>query len=291
MVGAILGCTTRPLLDRMAHDGAVIGGGAAGAAGAVTGGGGGVGGGAAGDAGPGSCVPGDLLIGFALCGTLDGRWVSYVPPYLQSWARGNSAVTFEAMGPDGPWLVVWGANEPWRDFDPRDVSGWFFRPPPGWAAAGAWLCGQGGTITHYADQSLDGTLTKPAVLSACSGEGGPDSYRADLPGGIIPFDQGGGCQIGFTSSDFRQLLILAEVCPKPGETLRLDGRRVVTHQRGEAAYGTVCIGPGASLTVVPDPSTSATHLLVDIPSMSLPETCGPPTSGELVMKVPWNERG
>jgi len=291
VVATALGCKARPLTDTDAGGGGTVD---TGGGGNADGGGGGnadAGGGETIDTGPAPCQPGDLLIGFSLCGTVDGRPVSYVPQYLESYERGNSAVTFEGLGPDGGWLAAWGANEAWHDSAPRDVSGWLFKPPPGWFSAGTWACGQAGTITRHADDSLDATLTEPAILPACSGEGGPDSFHADLTGGILRYDQAGGCEIGFTNTDFKQMEILTDICPPIGVRLPLDGMRVVTRQRGATPSATVCIGPGASVTLLPDSTASNSHLLVDIPSMSAPETCGPATSGELIMKVKPNPRG
>jgi hypothetical protein len=263
-----LGCTARPLTE--------------------TADAGGIG---AADAGPEPCEPGDQLIGFSLCGTIDGRPVSYAPEDLELYERGVSQVTFEGLGSDGGWIAVWGANVRWSGEDPYEVAGWLFKQPADRTGNPPWFCGQGQTITHHPDDSIDATLTEPARLPACTREGGPDSYQADLTGGILRYLQGGGCEIGFTNSDLRRLTLLTDVCPQIGERLPLDGMRVVTHQRGETRDGTVCIGAGASVMVAPDSTSTSAHLLVDIPSMSLPETCGPATSGELVMKVTANQRG
>jgi hypothetical protein len=107
-------------------------------------------------------------------------------------------------------------------------------------------------------------------------------------GGFEPFEDGVGCRIGFRTMDAR-VVIFTAACPGEGVPLPLDGLRIVN--RFEASHATACIGRGASVTWLPDPtaSSSAKRLVVDIPSMSVPETCGPALSGALSLKVNWND--
>src|SRR5262245_17684202 len=178
ILGTVLGRSERPLPELRGGDAAV-------------------------DGAPVSCEPRDATLGFSLCGVIDGRSVSYLPPYLQTYSRGASAVTFEAWGPDGPWLDMWGPGGRWTDYDLHQISGWLLRPPLRWASVGTWFCGQAGTITRHADGSFDGTLSGPSILPACGREGGPESLHFDLHGGFTPFDDGGGCVIGFRADDAR----------------------------------------------------------------------------------------
>jgi hypothetical protein len=153
---------------------------------------------------------------------------------------------------------------------PRQVSGWLLRPPAGWAGEGEWICGQSGTITHHADDSLDATLGALSVIPRCNG-GGAGSLYADLFGGVIPFDLAPGCWIGFRAND-TPMVILAAGCPQLGVPLPLDGARIVI---GQAPDTTACLGDGASVLLFPDSSpTGGSHLIVDIPSMSAPQSCG-----------------
>jgi hypothetical protein len=223
-------------------------------------------------------------VDFSLCGTIGAKAVAYVPPYgVQTLARGVSQVSYEVYGLDEVWLDLWGDMQPWKDSDPRDVSGWLLRPPASWAGDEAWICGQSGTITHNADDSIDATLTMPAVLPHCS-EGGSASLHDDAFGGIAPFASGGACSIGYTIGGTHTFILTAS-CPQIGIPLALDGARIVI---GPNLDTTACVGSGATLMLLPDTSANgAHHVIVDIPSMSTPEPCdaSPPVEGELKMKV------
>jgi hypothetical protein len=278
-LAAALGCSSRPLVQRPAGDGSITFGvdganGLGGAGGAAV-----------------VCEPTDAAQAFSLCGQIAGRSVSYVPPFLEISARSVSMVTLEAYGPDGPWLAIWGAGPDagrWTDEDPRPVAGWLLKPPSGWVPDASWFCGQAGTMTRHGDASIDATLSEPALLPACTGAGGPDSLQVDVNGGVVSLGGSAGCSIGFATNDAR-IMILAPACPQAGVALPLDGLRVVS--RGAASYTTACIGVGASVTFIPDPSTNKQRLIVDVPSMSAPETCGPTVGGELQMQLRWNGGG
>jgi hypothetical protein len=214
------------------------------------------------------CGPGLPL---SLCGVVGGQSVRYTPQYgFQATARSQQAVTYNVIGLDGVWLDIWGDMAPWTDSAPRQVSGWLLRPPAGWLGKGEWICGQSGTITHNADNSVAATLGALSVVPRCNG-GGSESLYADLFGGFIPFDIGPGCWIGFRAND-TPMTLLTDSCPKLGVALPLDGARIV---RGEAPDTTACLGNGASLLLLPDTSpTGGSHLIIDIPSMSAPQSCG-----------------
>jgi len=223
------------------------------------------------------CHPSDLPGDLSLCGVIDGRSVSYLPPSLQSYQRGMSPLFFQTMGPDGTWLEIRGPGD-WTDDEPHQVSGWWLRPPAGWAGAGVWLCGRAGTITHHQDESVDATLSKAGILPACGLGGGPLFLHAEVSGGVVPFAQGGGCTIGFMV-DNRRVVFLAPACPQVGVPLSIEGLRIVS--RAETTDETACTGAGATLTLLGD---AATRFLIDIPSLSQPETCSASLSGGLLMK-------
>jgi hypothetical protein len=233
------------------------------------------------------CEASDTTAAFSLCGAIAGKPVSYAPD-LQFYAHGNSALEYEVMAREGrPWLDIWGTGST-SDHEPHPITGWLLRPPADWAADGTWFCGQGDTVTRHEDLSVDATLTAPSILPACGVAGGPDVLHVDIHGGISRFD--GGCMIGFSSitDDARnRVIIFPPTCPELGVPLPLDGLRIVDHTEttGAASAATRCVGAGASLTWVPDDTTTASHFIVDIPSMSARETCAPPVSGELQMKI------
>src|SRR6187551_1361172 len=226
-----------------------------------------------------NCQPGDAgATGFALCGTIDGESLAYVPSYLQWFARGVVPLGLEAMGPDGAWLRLRGPGA-WTDDNPHSLSSWFFRPQSGWANDGVWLCGQAGALTGFDEYSFDGALNEPSILPACGRQGGAESLHVEGEGSFTPFDGGGGCEIRFRTSDAR-VTLLAFACPEEGVPLPLDGLRLF--ERFEATDATACIGSGASVTWIPDAAASSPtkHLIVDIPSLSASETCSPTVSGE-----------
>ena len=253
-VAASVGCSARPLVDGAAACGPLMGN-----------------------------MP------FSLCGVVGGKSVAYVPPIgLNVRARGVSAVRFEASDFDGMWLEVWGETDRWTDFVPHPVAGWLLRPPAGWVGEGEWLCGQSGTITHHEDLeatagAIEGTLGALARLPACKGDGGASSLHVDVTGGVINVPgrvpgTGGRCQIGFRANDARVTILIDGACPQPGAPRSLVGERIVLQQIGDT---TSCIGAGATATVVADASPEGgQHLLVDIPSMSVPTGCGDPIDGD-----------
>jgi len=229
-----------------------------------------------------ACQPSDAGIGFSLCGTVDGQPLSYVPPSLQFSSRSQVPLGLGAAGPDGAWFDLRGPGA-WTDGDTHAISSWFFRPQWGWTNDGVWLCGQGGTVINHSSHEFEGTLRQPAILPACGRQGGPESLHVEVNAGITAFDDGGGCLIGFKANDMR-VTLLAYACPQPGLSLPIDGLRMFAFT--EATDATACIGAGATVTWVDD-GTSAAHLVVDIPSLSVPEACAPTVSGELRMKLAW----
>jgi len=237
------------------------------------------------DGAPAACTPANPTGAFALCGVVAGKPVRYAPPYLAYDARGLSEVDFEVLLYDGVWMEVWGLGA-WRDHDPHQVSGWLLRPPADWAGRGAWICGREGTITHNADDSIDGNLGQLAILPACDSSGGPQSLHVDVTAGVYSLLSGGQCQLAFLNNG-TSFEILTPSCPHVGVPLALDGLRLVNRgTRGMTSDATACIGAGATVTSVPDvDASSVEHLVIDIPSMSALEPCAPATSGGLLMHV------
>jgi len=227
-----------------------------------------------------------------LCGVVDGKSVRYIPPYgLDVDTRGREAVGFEGAGPDYVWFSIWG-TDPWRDNDPHQVSGWLLQPPASWVGPGAWICGQAGSITRHADDSIAATLSALSLLPACGEAGGQETLDADVIGGVAPLSAisaADGCEIGFRANDTAVTLIVP-ACPQMGVPLPLDGTRVVF---GDASFPqdipvtSACLGAGAQLTLLPDAlPQGASHLLINVPSMSVPAACaGTPASGQLDMSV------
>ena len=81
------------------------------------------------------------------------------------------------------------------------------------------------------------------------------------------------------------MTILADSCPQLGVALPLAGARIVM---GDVPDTTACLGNGASLLLLPDTSPAgASHLIIDFPSMSAPQSCGTSTAPEdgLLMNV------
>lgn len=207
---------------------------------------------------------------FFICGLVRGEAVSYTPPYgVQITGRGVSSVTYSVLGLDGVDLEIWGNGEAWTDSNPHPVAGWLLEPPPAFVTYGEWVCGGSGTITHNADDSVDATLTDLAIVPQCTG-GGSASLQADVYGGVLPFKLVPGCWIGFSTND-TSMAIITPSCPQAGVPLALDGMRIIV---GKTSDTTVCIGSGASLTLLSDTSsTGGQHLVIDIPSMSPPQSC------------------
>jgi hypothetical protein len=213
--------------------------------------------------------------GFLLCGVVRSEPVGFAPPYgVQLTERALSSVIYSVIGLDGEWLDIWGDMAPWQDSNPRRVSGWLLQPPTGWVNDGDWICGTTGTITYHDDGSLDAKLGALAIVPRCDGSGSGTSLHADVFGGEIPFALAPGCWIDFNASGTPALL-LTPTCPQTGVPLPLDGARIVV---GRAPDTTACVGNGATPTLMPDTSPNgAQHLVVDIPSMTVPQSCGVPT--------------
>jgi hypothetical protein len=204
--------------------------------------------------------------------------------------RSLDTVGFDGGGTDDVWFSIWG-TDPWMDYDPHQISGWLLRPPASWIGAGTWICGQAGTITRHADHSVAATLSALSLLPACGEAGGSETLHADVIGGVAPLDStdaAGGCQIAFRANDTRVTLIVG-ACPQMGVPMPLDGARAVFGDAfvpGDMPITTACLGAGAQLTRLPDSLPDAAHLLIDVPSMSVPQSCaGTPVSGELGMSV------
>ena len=234
------------------------------------------------------CEPSAAVAGVSLCGAIAGKPLSYVGAF-EYYARSNSVQEFEVLASDGPWVDLWGPNST-SDHEPHPITGWLLRPPANWAGRGTWFCGEGDTVTRHEDLSVDGTLAAPSILPACSGAGGPGSLHIDIHGGITPLGPSGGCMVAFgsvTDGVRNRVMIFTPECPGRNVSLALDGLRIVEHaQTTDAVSATTrCVGAGAWLTWVPDDTTTASHLIVDIPSMSAPEACAPPVSGALQMKI------
>jgi hypothetical protein len=277
LCAAAAGCSGRPLPSAGTGDAAVAAGDAAVGAGdaAVDAGD------AASDAASLPCQLPDRTPELALCGGVPGATLSYASVFTQIWARDTKVVRFEVMGPEGLWASMWGGGG-WTVDEPNPLSGWLLWPRGVLPGAGLWLCGQTGTITLHPNSDIDVTLAGLALVPACTGAGGPESIQVDLQGGIIPFQNGGGCLIGFAANGTRNE-ILTTACPEVGVSFPLDGLRMI--ERGASSNATACIGNGATLTIVPDPSSTAQHMLIDIPSLSEPEVCGPSAGGEVLMRV------
>jgi hypothetical protein len=222
-----------------------------------------------------ACASADAPGGFSLCGVVGGLPVGFAPPYgLQMQGRGVSSVSYTALGLDGESLDIWGDAAAWQDSTPRQVSGWLLAPPTGWVADGDWICGTAGTITHQDDDSIDARLGALSIIPRCEGGTSGSSFDADLFGGVIQLALSPGCWIGFNANG-TPMSLLTPTCPQTGVPLPLDGGRVVIGERPET---TACIGSGATLTLMADTSANGGHhLVVDIPSMSVPQSCGAPT--------------
>jgi hypothetical protein len=233
------------------------------------------------DVAPAWCQPLDPAVELSFCGVIAGKPLQYTAAST-FLGVGVSTVDVEGAGPSSLLVDIWGPGSWHGDYTPHPVSGWLVRPPEGWAAAGSWLCGRSGAIAHSADDAIDATLNEPAILPACDGQGGPASAHVELmEAPLVPNDEDGGrCELGFLTGGAR-LLLRGVVCPQVNAPTSLDRLRVISLTT--SGQTTACIGPGATITLLPDSSATVSHIVIDIPSMSAPETCGPTVDGQLLL--------